>query len=83
MTEINTKLRSRLVVSHKRDGRCVYDRQAKQEQAQESQFSNAINTVALRSSGTAFEEVRIESESVIPIRKTGAAPSSCVKSSAT
>ena len=39
--------------------------------------------VALRSSGTAFEEVRIESESAIPIAKTGAAPSSCEKSSAT
>jgi putative transposase len=39
--------------------------------------------VALRSSGTEFEEVRIESETAIPIAKTGAAPSSCVKSSAT
>ena len=39
--------------------------------------------VALRSSGTEFEEVRIESESAIPIAKTGAAPSSCEKSSAT
>jgi putative transposase len=39
--------------------------------------------VALRSSGTAFEEVRIENESTIPNAKTGAAPSSCVKSSAT
>lgn len=35
MTEIDTKLRSRLVIAHKRDGRCVYDRQAKQELAQE------------------------------------------------
>ena len=39
--------------------------------------------VALRSSGTEFEEVRIESEPAIPIAKTGAAPSSCEKSSAT
>ena len=39
--------------------------------------------VALRSSGTEFEEVRIESESAIPIAKIGAAPSSCEKSSAT
>jgi putative transposase len=39
--------------------------------------------VALRSSGTEFEEVRIESESAIPIAKTGAAPSSCETSSAT
>jgi putative transposase len=39
--------------------------------------------VALRSSGTEFEEVRIESEPAIPIAKTGAAPSSCQKSSAT
>ena len=40
-------------------------------------------TVALRSSGTAFEEVKIENESAIPNAKTGAAPSSCEKSSAT
>jgi len=39
--------------------------------------------VALRSSGTEFEEVRIESESAIPIAKNGAAPSSCEESSAT
>ena len=39
--------------------------------------------VALRSSGTGFEEVRIDSEPAIPIAKTGAAPSSCEKSSAT
>ena len=39
--------------------------------------------IALRSSGTEFEEVRIECESIIPITKTGAAPSSCEKSSAT
>ncbi len=39
--------------------------------------------VTLRSSGTEFEEVRIESEPAIPIAKTGAAPSSCEKSSAT
>ena len=39
--------------------------------------------VALRSSGTEFEEVRIESEPAIPNTKTGAAPSSCEKSSAT
>jgi hypothetical protein len=39
--------------------------------------------VALRSSGTEFEEVRVESEPAIPIAKTGAAPSSCEKSSTT
>ena len=39
--------------------------------------------VALRSSGTEFEEVRIASESAIPIAKTGAAPFNCEKSSAT
>ena len=41
--------------------------------------------VALRSSGTEFEEARIEIEiePAIPNAKTGAAPSSCVKSSAT
>ena len=39
--------------------------------------------VALRSSGTEFEEVRIDSEPAIPIAKTGAAPSSCEKSSTT
>ena len=39
--------------------------------------------VALRSSGTAFQEVAMQSESAIPIAKTGAAPSSCEKSSAT
>jgi len=39
--------------------------------------------VALRSSGTAFEEVRFENGSEIQNAKTGAAPSSCVKSSAT
>ena len=39
--------------------------------------------VALRSSGTEFEEVRIDSEPAIPIAKTGAAPSSCEKLSAT
>jgi putative transposase len=39
--------------------------------------------VALRSSGTEFEEVRIESEPAIPNAKTGAAPSSCERSSAT
>ena len=39
--------------------------------------------VALRSGGTAFEKVRIESESAIPNAKTGAAPSSGEKSSAT
>jgi hypothetical protein len=35
--------------------------------------------VTLRSSGTAFEEVKIENESAIPNAKTGAAPSSCEK----
>jgi len=39
--------------------------------------------VTLRSSGTESEEVRIENEPAIPIAKTGAAPSSCEKSSAT
>jgi putative transposase len=39
--------------------------------------------VTLRSSGTEFEEVRVENEPAIPIAKTGAAPSSCEKSSAT
>ena len=39
--------------------------------------------IAIRSSGTEFEEVRIESESTIAIAKTGAALSSCEKSSAT
>jgi putative transposase len=39
--------------------------------------------VALRSSGTEFDEVKIESKPAIPNAKTGAAPSSCVKSSAT
>ena len=39
--------------------------------------------VALRSSGTAFEEVTMQSESAITIVKTGAAPSSGEKSSAT
>lgn len=39
--------------------------------------------VALRSSGTAVEEIGIESESAIPIANTGAAPSSCEKLSAT
>jgi putative transposase len=38
--------------------------------------------VALRSSGTAFEEVGIEIESTKPNAKTVAAPSSCEKSSA-
>ena len=39
--------------------------------------------VALRSSGTAFEEVKIESESAIPIANTGTVPSCCEKSSET
>jgi hypothetical protein len=39
--------------------------------------------VALRSSGTAFEEVRNDIWPAIPNAKTGAAPSSCEKSSAT
>jgi putative transposase len=39
--------------------------------------------VTLRSSGTEFEEVRVENEPAIPIAKTGAAPTSCEKSSAT
>jgi putative transposase len=39
--------------------------------------------IALRSTGTGFGGVRIENESVIQNAKTGAAPSSCVKSGAT
>jgi hypothetical protein len=39
--------------------------------------------VALRSSGTAFEEVRNDIWPAIPNAKTGAAPFSCEKSSAT
>jgi hypothetical protein len=39
--------------------------------------------VTLRSSGTAVEEIGIESESAISIAKTRAAPSSCEKLSAT
>ena len=39
--------------------------------------------VTLRSSGTDFEEFRIENEPAIPIAKTGAAPSSCDKLRAT
>jgi putative transposase len=39
--------------------------------------------VALRSSGTAFEEVRFENESEMQNAKTGAAPFSCEKLSAT
>jgi putative transposase len=38
---------------------------------------------ALRSTATAFEEVRIENASAMQNAKTGAAPSSCVKSGAT
>lgn len=45
--------------------------------------SNERLPVALRSSGTAVEEIGIESESAIPIANTGAAPSSCEKLSAT
>ena len=44
--------------------------------------SKAKLPVPLRSSGTAFEEVRMESDSAMQIAKTGAAPSSCVKVSA-
>ena len=40
-------------------------------------------TIALSYTATAFEEVRIENESAIQNEKTGAAPSSCVKSRAT
>ncbi|MEO8013613.1 MAG: hypothetical protein ABI642_05670, partial [Polaromonas sp.] len=40
-------------------------------------------TVALLSSVTEIKDVRIQSESAIPIAKTGAAPSSREKSSAT
>ena len=40
-------------------------------------------SITLRSTATAFEEVRIENESAIQTAKTGAAPSSCVKSGAT
>ena len=39
--------------------------------------------VALRSSGTALEEVRVDIWPAIPNAKTGAAPSSGEKSSAT
>ncbi len=39
--------------------------------------------IALRFTATAFGEIRIESESAMQNAKTGAAPSSCVKSSAT
>ena len=39
--------------------------------------------IALRSTATAFGEVRIENESAMQNTKTGAAPSSCVKSGAT
>ena len=39
--------------------------------------------IPLRSTGTAFEEVRIENESTMQSAKTGAAPSSCVKPGAT
>ena len=39
--------------------------------------------IALRSTATEFGEVRIENESEIQNSKTGAAPSSCVKSGAT
>ena len=39
--------------------------------------------IALLCTGTEFEEVRIENQSAIENAKTGAAPSSCVKSSAT
>ena len=39
--------------------------------------------IALRSTGTEFEEVRIENQSTMPKAKTGAAPSSCVKLGAT
>lgn len=39
--------------------------------------------VVLRSSGTAFEEARIDGGLAMPNKKTGAAPSSCEKSSAT
>ena len=35
MTEINTELRARLVIAHKSDGRCIYDRQAKRQLVQE------------------------------------------------
>ena len=49
MTEINTKLRSRLVVAHKRDGGCVYDRQAKQELAQECMKSGvSVSRMAMQ-----------------------------------
>jgi hypothetical protein len=45
-------------------------------------LSREILPVALRSSRTEFEHVRIENEPAIPIAKTGAAPSGCEKSSA-
>ena len=39
--------------------------------------------IALRSTATAFREVRIENASAMQNEKTGAAPFSCVKSGAT
>ena len=45
--------------------------------------TKAKRPVALRSSGTAFEEVNIEIDSAMQIAKTGADPASCVKVSAT
>jgi putative transposase len=39
--------------------------------------------ITLRSTATAFGEVRIENESAMQNAKTGAAPSGCVKSGAT
>ena len=39
--------------------------------------------VALRCSGTEFEEVSVESKPAIPNAKTGAAPTNCAKLSAT
>jgi putative transposase len=38
--------------------------------------------IALRSTATAFEEVRMENESIIQNAKIEAAPSSCMKSGA-
>lgn len=44
--------------------------------------SNPRLPIALRSTGTEFENIRIENESEIPNATTGAAPSSCMKPSA-
>lgn len=75
MTEINTKLRSRLVVSHKRDGRCVYDRQAKHELAQECMKPGvSVSRVALQYGVNAnllrkwIDQANVEQRSAMPLR---------------